>query len=108
MVQCPTGSLYIIARKLSHPFMKSIPCCEITLDCFCASEADCETPNERSRLTGNTVVARLLEVLCEKERSSELTVTLRWPWITGALSVTKSRVYKSRCAASESAPGIGS
>src|SRR5689334_8959445 len=108
MVQCPTGSLYIVARKPSHPLMKSIPRCEIILNCLCLLEANCEALNERKRPTGNTVVARLQEVLCEKDKSSELILILRCPWITGALSLTKSRFSKSIRSARDSAPGIGS
>src|SRR5260370_15518119 len=107
MVQCPAASLYLVARKPSHPLMNSIPFGEI-VSALGASEAWEKSLNNLRVLVGNTVVAREEEMLSENVRSSELMVTLRWPWMTGALSLTKSIFSKSICEANIAAPGIGS
>src|SRR4051794_30491552 len=107
MVQCPAASLYFFARNPSHLLMKSIPEAETDRTPAWALASACGSLSECMKLSGKTVVTRLLDWLCENVRSSELIVRFLCPWITGALSFTNDMFSKSSDAASDSEPGIG-
>src|SRR6185436_11979101 len=91
----PTASLYGLGTNPSNRLMRLTPSFEMDIVRVFSFEKTLTICNDCSKLTGNTVVARLLAfTLCVKVRSSELIVTDLSPWITGALSLTKSKSSK--------------